>query len=67
MVTDQMINSLFRHENNLEYVKYQQSLHNPSRTVVNTTRNAKNDYTAKLYSDRSKELVYDNGTRKVSF
>lgn len=67
MVTDHMIKSLFRHENNLEFVKYQQSLQNPSRTVVNTTRNARNDYTAKLYSDRSKELIYDNGTRKVSF
>jgi len=34
--------------------------------VVNTNRNNKSDYTAKLYSDRSKELIYDNGTRKVT-
>jgi hypothetical protein len=67
MVTDNMINSLFKHENNLEFVKYQQSLKSTTRTVVNTTRNARNDYTAKLYSDRSKELIYDNGTKKVSF
>jgi hypothetical protein len=65
MVNDQMI-SLFRCEHNPDYIKYIQSTSSPTRTVVNSTRNNANSYTAKLYSDRTKELVYDNGTRKVS-
>ena len=43
-----------------------QSVNSPSRTVVNSNRNSANNYTAKLYSDRTKELVYDNATRKVT-
>ena len=43
-----------------------QSTKLPTRTVVNTARNNANSYTTKIYSDRTKELVYDNGTRKVA-
>lgn len=43
-----------------------QSVNSPNRTVVNSSRNNTNSFTAKLYSDRSKELLYDNGTRKVT-
>ncbi len=64
MVSDKMISAMFKHQNNMEFKKYQQAIHSSSRTVVNTTRNAKNSYVANLYSDRSKELIYDNGTRK---
>ncbi len=64
MVSDKMINAMFKHQNNIEYKKYLQATQSSSRTVVNTNRNAKNCYVANLYSDRSKELIYDNGTRK---
>lgn len=50
----------------MEYLRYMQSTKLPTRTVVNTTRNNANSYTTKIYSDRTKELVYDNGTRKVA-
>lgn len=67
MVTDQMIDSLFKLEKNLQYRKYQQIKNSPSRTIVNTNRNVKNSCVTNIYSDRSKQLVYDNGTRKESF
>jgi hypothetical protein len=54
MVTDKMISSLFKFQNNADYKKYMQAKLSPSRTIVNTTRNAKNAYVANLYSDRSK-------------
>jgi len=54
MVTEKMIPSLFKFQNNVDYKKYMQAKLSPSRTVVNTTRNAKNSYVANLYSDRSK-------------
>jgi hypothetical protein len=66
MVTNQMIQQLFRYQNNPDYVSYLSSLKSMNRKVVNSTRNGRNDHTVKLYSDRSKELVYDNGTRKVA-
>lgn len=64
MVTEQMINSLFRYETNLDYRRYQQQVKAPGRTIVNSTRNNKNSFMAHLYSDHSKEHIYDNGTRK---
>jgi hypothetical protein len=64
MVSDQMIAALFRFETNIEYRRYQQAVKSAGRTVVNSTRNSKNSYVANLYSDRSKEHLYDNGTRK---
>lgn len=66
MVNEKMINSLFKYQNNIEYRKYMQTANSPSRTIVNTTRNTKNNFVTNLYNDRSKELVYDNGTKKVT-
>ena len=66
MLTDDSILKLFKYKNNPEYLSYIAMTKTSNRTVVNTNRNNKNDYTVKLYSDRSKELVYDNGTKKVS-
>lgn len=66
MVNEKMINALFKYQNNIEYRKYMQTVNSPSRTVVNTTRNTKNNFVTNLYNDRSKELVYDNGTKKVT-
>jgi len=54
MVNDQMINNLFRYQNNLEYRAYRQSTNNPSRNIVNTTRNSKNSFNSNVYSDGSK-------------
>ncbi len=54
MVTDKMISTLFKFQNNADYKKYMQAKQSPSRTIVNTTRNTKNSYVANLYSDRSK-------------
>lgn len=64
MVTDQMISALFKYETNIDFRKYQQTVKAAGRTVVSTTRNSKNSYLANLYNDRSKEHIYDNGTRK---
>lgn len=66
MVNEKMINALFKYQNNIEYRKYMQTVNSPSRTIVNTTRNTKNNFVTNLYNDRSKELVYDNGTKKVT-
>lgn len=54
MVTDQMINTLFRYQNNLEYKAYRQNLNNTSRNIVNSTRNSNNNFTANIYNDGSK-------------
>lgn len=67
IVNEQMINSMFKFENIMEYKKYLQIINMPTRTIVNTSKNSKNGYVANLYSDRSKELIYDNGTKKYSF
>ena len=67
MVDNHMIENLFRFGNNPDYIRYQQVLKNGNRTVVNTNRNNRNEYTTKVFSDRSKELIYDNGTKKVNF
>jgi len=66
MVSDKMIESLFRYQNNLEYRAYQQSKSKAGRVVVNTTRNNRNNFTTNIYSDGAKEMIYDNGTVKDS-
>ena len=66
MINDDLIQKLFNYRNNPEYLRFQAALKVTSRTVVNSNRNNKNDYTVKMYSDRSKELAYDNGTRKIT-
>lgn len=64
MVSEPMINALFRYDTNLEYRRYQQLVKAPTRTVVNSNRNSRNSFVVNLYNDRSKEHIYDNGTRK---
>ena len=34
--------------------------------MVNTARNNRNNFTANVYSDGTKEMIYDNGTVKES-
>ena len=54
MINDDLIQKLFNFRNNPEYLRYLAAVKTPNRSVVNSNRNNKNDYTVKMYSDRSK-------------
>lgn len=63
MVTNEMINNLFRSQNNEEYKKYLEIIRKP-RNKVHSTRNANEKKTTNIYADGGREMIFDNGVKK---
>ncbi len=66
-VSEEMIESLFRFENNSEYRKYLQRINNPKRMIVNSSKNGMDKKITNIYNDKSKEILFENGVKKEIF
>lgn len=64
MVTDEMIENLFRYQNNPEYRHYLELTKSKSRNKIHTARNAAEKKTTNIYADGGKEVIFDTGVRK---
>lgn len=57
-VTPQIIENLFRYQNNIEYRRYLQRINNPKRMIVNSSKNGVDKKITNIYNDKSKEILF---------
>ena len=63
MVTDQMVDRMFKYQNNPEYQEYM-SIVKGYREKLSTTRNAIQRKLTNIFKDGGKEVIFETGVRK---